>query len=207
MNPGADLFDGVECVVHLAAEANSAAPWQSVLINNIVATINVFEAAVRHGVRRVVFASSLQTMDGHEGKARRITPEMPTQPVNLYGVSKVVGEELARVHAQRRTLSVICLRFGSILRGDARPRVGIDPLRPQHRWLSTADLCQACELAINVEGIDFAVLNVTSRNEGSPWDLSATESALGYRPRDGLATLPPPLWRRVLGRLRRLLRM
>ena len=57
------------------------------------------------------------------------------------------------------------------------------------------------------EGIDFAVLYLTSLNEGSPWDLTATQAVLGYRPRDGLVTLPPPLWRRVLGRVRRLLGM
>jgi uronate dehydrogenase len=173
-------------------------------MNNVVATVNVLEAAVLHGVGHVVFASTLQTMDGHEGKTHRITPEMPTQPgENLYAVSKIVGEELARAYAERHTLSAICLRFGSIRRGEARPRVGIDPLRPQHRWLSTADLCQACEQAINADGIDFAVLHVTSRNEGSPWDLSATERVLGYRPQDGVATRSPPLWRRVVGRLRR----
>ena len=198
------LFSGVDCVVHLAANADSGAPWQSLLSNNIVATINVFDAAVAHGVPRIVFASSLHTMFGHEGKVRCITPEMPTQPPNLYGVSKVVGEALARAHAQRHSLSVICLRVGLNLRGDSRPIPGIDAVGPQHRWLSNADFCEGFERAIVTEGIDFAVLHLTSLNDGSPWDLTATQAVLGYQPRDGLVTLPPPLWRRALGRVRRL---
>jgi nucleoside-diphosphate-sugar epimerase len=198
-------FEGADCVVHLAAVADSSAPWPALFTNNVVATINVFEAAVEHGVGRVVFASSLQTMFGHEGKVRRITPDMPTEPLNPYGVSKAVGEALARDHARRRGLSVICLRIGQIRRGEHRPIPGIDALGPQHRFLSNADFCQGFERAIEVEDIDYAVLNLTSRNSGSPWDLSATESSLGYRPLDGLATLAPPLWRRAWGRLRRML--
>jgi hypothetical protein len=198
------LFAGVDCVVHLAANADSGAPWQSLLSNNIVATINVFAAAVAHGVERIVFASSLHTMFGHEGKVRCITPEMPTQPLSLYGVSKVVGEALARAHAQRRSLSVICLRVGLNPRGDSRPTPGVDAVEPQHRWLSNADLCDGFERAIVAEGVDFALLHLTSRNEGSPWDLTATQAVLGYRPRDGLVTMPPPLWRRLLRRVRRL---
>ena len=202
--PWERLFSGVDCVVHLAANGYSGAPWQSLLSNNIVATINVLDAAVAHGVRRIVFASTLHTMWGYQGKVRSITPEMPTQPANLYGVSKVVCEELARAYAQRQSLSVICLRIGQIEPGDSRPIPGIDAVGPQHRWLSDADFCQGFERAIIADGIDFAVLYLTSRNEGSPWDLTAAQAVLGYVPRDGLVTMSPPLWGRVLRRVRRL---
>jgi len=197
-------FEGVECVVHLAAEANPHASWRSLLINNTAVASNVFAAAVARGVHRVVFASSLHTMFGYEGKASCITPDMPPQPPNLYGMSKVVSEELAREYAQRRCISIICLRLGTVYKDDRRPRLGIDSVARQHRWLSNGDFCQACERAIAVDEIDFAVLHVTSRNAGSPWDLHATESMLGYRPQDGLIPQPPPWWRRMRNNLRRL---
>lgn len=197
-------FEGVDCVVHLAGEADAAATWQSQLTNNIVATRNLLEAAVAGGVFRVVLASSLQTMFGYEGKAQRIAPDMLTRPTNLYGVSKVIVEMLALDEARRHSLSIICLRLGLNYHGERRPRPGIDSIALQHRWLSNADFCQACEKAILADDqIESSVLNVTSCNKGSPWDLSDTERILGYRPQDGLTPSSPQLWRRVLGRLRR----
>ena len=53
-----DAFENAEVVVHLAASIIALAPWKEVLPNNIQATWNVLEAAAKHHVRRVVFASS-----------------------------------------------------------------------------------------------------------------------------------------------------
>ena len=47
-------FDGMDAVIHLAADAGMHAPWTSVLPNNIVATYNVFEAARQAGVLKPV---------------------------------------------------------------------------------------------------------------------------------------------------------
>ncbi len=51
-------FEGVDTVVHLAAMAQGNPTWEDVLPHNVVGTYNVFEAARRAGVRRVIFASS-----------------------------------------------------------------------------------------------------------------------------------------------------
>jgi nucleoside-diphosphate-sugar epimerase len=57
-------FAGVEAVVHLAANASASAPFDETLRANVVGTYNVFEAARRAGVRRVVYASSGATVSG-----------------------------------------------------------------------------------------------------------------------------------------------
>ena len=59
-------FDGVDCVIHLGADSNQNAPWESVLPNNLIATRNVFEACKDAGVKRVVYASSNHAVGMHE---------------------------------------------------------------------------------------------------------------------------------------------
>ena len=59
-------FKGVHAVVHLAASVGTHAPFDEILRANVVGTYNVFEAARRAGVRRVVYASSGATVSGYE---------------------------------------------------------------------------------------------------------------------------------------------
>ena len=66
----APAFEGVDTVVHLAADATSPnPPWDSILSNNVTGTYNVYEAARRAKVKRVVFASSGATITGVESEA------------------------------------------------------------------------------------------------------------------------------------------
>ena len=52
-------FQGADAIVHLAATSAVGSAWEAVLPSNLVGTYNVFEAARRAGVERVVFASSI----------------------------------------------------------------------------------------------------------------------------------------------------
>jgi nucleoside-diphosphate-sugar epimerase len=91
-------------IVHLAADANADAAWQSVLKNNIVATRNLFEAAKEKRVKRIVFASSNHVTGAYEGipptshlsgNPRMITTADPIRPDSDYGTSKAFGEAVA----------------------------------------------------------------------------------------------------------------
>src|SRR6478609_6631971 len=81
---------GVDCVVHLGAIPGEDT-WEKILPNNIVGTWNLFEAARRQGVRRVVYASSHHTI-GFYRRERVIDQSVPPRPDGIYGVSKVFGE-------------------------------------------------------------------------------------------------------------------
>src|SRR5437870_3338635 len=59
-------FRGIDAVVHLAAVARSSPPWAEVLPHNVIGTYNVFEAARRNRVARVVYASSGATVSAYE---------------------------------------------------------------------------------------------------------------------------------------------
>lgn len=189
------LFAGAHAVVHLAAEARPWADWSSLQRRNIDAMLNVLEAAVAGGVRRLVFASSSLVMEGHRGTGETITAASPPLPRSLYGASKCTGERMARSFADRDGLSVVCLRIGLVGEG-ANPPPRHLGLWAQQTWLSDRDLCQAVERAIAAEDLPFVIVNVMSANQGMPWDIETTRRVLGYVPRDGCVPRAGPLpWR------------
>ncbi|HET7093910.1 MAG TPA: NAD(P)-dependent oxidoreductase, partial [Thermomicrobiales bacterium] len=107
-----DACAGMAAVVHLAADPNPNADFAaSLLANNIVGAHNVFLAAAEAECRRVVFASSVQTVRGYPPDAP-IPVDVTTRPENLYGASKCWGEAAASAYAAQG-LSVICVRIGA----------------------------------------------------------------------------------------------
>jgi nucleoside-diphosphate-sugar epimerase len=189
-------FKGADVVVHLAARAHGGNAWTDIHHPNIVGTYNVFEAARRAGVRRVVYASSGATVSACEGEepwasiaAGRyeglttwplFTHESPARPSGLYGVSKVFGETLAHHYANAHGMSMIGLRIGAVNPED-RPTEA----REFSVWLSQRDAVQAIERAVTApESLRFAVCFVTSDNRWSYRDATHARDVLGYVPQD-----------------------
>src|SRR5438477_5997954 len=81
---------GVQGIVHLGGFSVEG-PWDTILQSNIIGTYNLFEAARRHRVERIVFASSNHAV-GFYPRARRIGTDTPVRPDSRYGVSKAFGE-------------------------------------------------------------------------------------------------------------------
>src|SRR5271169_505910 len=90
---------GIDCVVHLAGVPEEA-EWDTVLSLNIEGCFNVFESARRQGVRRIVFASSNHAVGFHR-RERFIDNTVSPRPDSRYGVSKVFGEALGRLYADK----------------------------------------------------------------------------------------------------------
>jgi uronate dehydrogenase len=165
---------GIDCVVHLAGVPREA-PWESVLPHNISATCNVFEAARRNGVRRVVFASSNHVI-GFYRAGRPVDAKQPPRPDSRYGVSKVFGEALGRLYADKHGLSVACLRIGSFRE---RPQSA----RQLRTWISHRDTVELVRCCIEAPAYHFIVVYGVSANTRRQWhDDSA--GLIGYRPQD-----------------------
>ena len=170
----ARLMDGIDCVVHLGGVPREA-PWSAILENNIAGTYNVFEAARAAGVKRVVFASSNHTI-GYYRVGRRVSIDEPARPDSRYGVSKVFGEALGRLYADKHGLSVACLRIGSFRKEPA-------DFRQLATWISPRDTVQLVRRCIEAPAFHFLVLYGVSANARARWDNPYAEF-IGYVPQD-----------------------
>jgi len=193
-------FKGVHAVVHLAASVGTHAPFDEILRANVVGTYNVFEAARRAGVRRVVYASSGATVSGYErdmpyaalaagryddvGAWTTLTHETPVRPSGVYGASKVWGEALARHYADAHGLSVLCVRIGHVTAED-RPRAP----RDFSVWCSQRDIARMIEACLRAPAtLRFDVFFAVSNNKWSYRDLDHARRVLGFEPLDAAET-------------------
>jgi uronate dehydrogenase len=177
---------GIDCVVHLAG-ASEEAEWGKVLPLNIEGCYNVFEAARRHGVKRVVFASSNHAVGFHR-RERFIDNTVVPRPDTRYGVSKVFGEALGRLYADKHGISVACLRIGTFRTPD-RP---VDA-RGLLTWISHRDMVQLVRRCIDHPDYHFVIVYGVSRNLRSRWDNSNAKF-LGYRPEDDSEVFAPEIF-------------
>jgi len=104
-----------------------------------------------------------------------VSSEMPPRPDGFYGVSKVAGEALCRLYADKFGLSTISLRIGS---HEDRPASA----REQRTWLSPADAIRAFVAAMTTTE-RTAVFYAVSANTDGWWDLRSGE-AVGFFPQD-----------------------
>ena len=179
-------FDQVDTVIHLAANPHTDARWEELIPDNIDSLLHVCGACVKKKVRRLVFASSCQTMEGYRKKGMdKITAKMEPLPANDYGISKVIGEKICRHHSDRFSLSAICLRIGWVPRHGLTKKEAVLSWK-RGKWLSDRDLAQVLTRAVEAEEIRFGIFFAVSDNRGMPWDLAPARKVLGYRPRDGL---------------------
>ncbi|MCU1739755.1 MULTISPECIES: NAD-dependent epimerase/dehydratase family protein [Pseudomonas] len=176
----AALVDGIDVVVHLAGIPFADSSFEELLPNNILATTYLLEAAANAQCKRVVFASSAQTIEGYPVD-RQITPGMPVMPANLYGVSKCYGEALCAFYSARHRLSTIVLRIGAFEFPDDHD---LHNARDLSAWLSPRDAVQLLQRAIEVEGVQHLVAHGISNNRFKRLDLSETIRVLGYQPVD-----------------------
>lgn len=192
-------FQGIDVVVHMAADPRHDAGWESIVASNITGARNVFEAAHRAGVRRVVYASSVMVSWGYqeeepyrsiaecrldpsqESAIPVVTHEWPVRPTGLYPASKVWGEALGRYYADIHGLSVVCVRIGWVNAEDNPwTQPGMAPI-----WCSQRDVVQLTERAINAaHDLRFDIFYAVSNNTFRWVDIRHAREMLGYIPQD-----------------------
>jgi uronate dehydrogenase len=175
-----DLMEGVEAVVHFAGYPREA-DWDTIVGANLVTTANVFEAAQRKGVRRIVYASSNHVI-GFHGTDRRIGLDAELKADSRYGVSKVFAETVARFYYEKFGMTSLGLRIG---RCEDRP---LDP-RMLSTWLHPEDLVQLVVLGLD-RPVRADVIYGVSRNARSWWDNAG--QAVPYEPAFSADDFPLP---------------
>lgn len=167
------VIEGAEMVVHMGAFVDEG-PFEQLLGPNFVGSYNVWEAASRHGVRRVVYGSSIHAV-GMYPKNEFIDTEVAHRPDTFYGLAKCFTEDLGRMYWEKRGLESVHMRILSCAQ--------VNNARALGSWLSYDDLIQLVTRCIETPVTGFAVIYGVSNNDRAPVDNSKA-SFLGYRPQD-----------------------
>jgi uronate dehydrogenase len=166
------MVEGVDGIVHLGGFSVEG-PWDTILQANIAGCYNLFDAAQRKGVQRIVFASSNHAV-GFYPRHRRIGTDVPVRPDSRYGVSKAFGEALGAFYAYKHGMQITCLRIGNV--ADAP----VDERRLAI-WLKPEDLAQLIRIGLEHPDIRYEIFYGASENKRAWWDNSAAYR-YGYKP-------------------------
>ncbi|MBV7407743.1 NAD(P)-dependent oxidoreductase [Maritimibacter sp. DP1N21-5] len=167
---------GFDAVVHFAAVPRILVTSDAECYRtNTLATYNVLEAAVRAGVRKVIFASS-ETTYGicfAQGEMKPayipIDEEHPTVPHDSYAMSKVVNEATARSFQARSGADIYGLRINNVIEpheyATLFPTFVNDPEKRRRNifaYIDARDLGQMVACCLRTDGLGYEVFNVAN---------------------------------------------
>ena len=175
------LLKDVDAVVHLGG-VSVEGPFEPILQANIIGAYNLYEAARRQGVKRVVFASS-NHVTGFYRQDEVIDPRMPMRPDGHYGLSKAFGENLAQFYFDRYGVETVSLRIGSSF-PEPKDR------RMLATWMSYDDLERLVVASLTAPVVGHTVIYGMSDNTTTWWDNTPARH-IGYRPLDSSEPFRP----------------
>jgi nucleoside-diphosphate-sugar epimerase len=165
----------VNAVVHFAAIPRVLMQPDNVTFTvNVISTYNVIEAAVKLGIRKIIIASSETTYGVCFAEGDKDFHYFPLEedydidPMDSYGLSKVVNEKTARSFAMRTGVDIYALRIGNVIEPheyDRFPAFLADPpSRKRNAWsyIDARDLGQIVHLCLQKDGLGFAVFNAVN---------------------------------------------
>ncbi|MEM7405646.1 MAG: NAD(P)-dependent oxidoreductase [Pseudomonadota bacterium] len=168
------LVAGCDAVVHFGA-APVERPWEEILESSIKGGYNVYEAARRHGVKRIVYASSNHAV-GFVRRESGADTDTPHRPDTLYGLSKCFVEDLAKLYFDKFGIESACLRINSCFPAPT-------DRRQLATWLSFRDLVQLVERCLTAERVGYTIAYGVSDNRETLFSNHKIPH-LGYRPQD-----------------------
>lgn len=195
-------FNGLDAIIHLAADADPAAPWEKVLQHNILPTAYVFQEAARAGLRKIVLASTNHVQHGYSQKETidnldapyyenhgLVSLKDPTHPDSLYAVSKLFGENLGKYYSGQFDIQFVGLRIGWTTPDNDPSKVMGTKHESYMRavFLSHQDCAEAFTRALEVDA-KYVVAYAVSNNERGVFDLKETGELLGFYPKDNVET-------------------
>lgn len=161
-----------DAVVHFAAIPRILIkPDNETFRINTMGTYNIVEAAVKLGIRKVIVASSETTYGVCFAEGHRDFHHFPLEedydvnPMDSYGLSKVLNEKTARAFAERSGFDIYALRIGNVIEPHEYANFPTYFAHPEMRkriawsYIDARDLGQICKLCIEKDGLGFEIFN------------------------------------------------
>ena len=168
------LVKGCNAIVHMGGLATDY-PIEEILEANIKGVLHIYEGARRHGVERVVFASSNHVVGFHQ-QDELLGTDCLRRPDSYYGLSKSFGEDVAQFYWNRYGIQSASMRIGSAF-PEPKDR------RMLASWLSYDDLHRLITACLTTPVLGHTIVFGASNNAVSWWDNSRARH-LGYVPQD-----------------------
>jgi len=162
----------ISAVVHFGGMSKEAG-WQTILQSNIMGSYNIFEAARRAGVKRVVFASSYHAQGMYPLLETPIAVTDPFRPDSLYGVSKAFGESLSRLYFDKFGIECLCIRICTAGQPGGP--------REARLWCNRDDLARLVEHALNHPRLGHRTIFGISDNPHAFY-VNAPDPEFGWAP-------------------------
>lgn len=168
------LCEGVDAIAHFGG-VSVERPFEEILQANIRGVFHIYEAARKHGIKRVIFASSNHVIGFHK-QTDVIDASAPRRPDSYYGLSKSYGEDMASFYFDRYGIETVSIRIGSSFP---------EPLnrRMMATYLSYRDLTNLIERSLFTPDVKHTVVYGASANRDQWWD-NHMAAHLGFEPQD-----------------------
>lgn len=147
-----------DVLIHLAA-IHEERDWDEIFPTNFIITRNAFDAARRAGVKKIIYASSIQAVGFHP-IANKLDATARIRPSGNYGVSKAFGEAYGSLLADKTPLSFVAVRVASYEPAPGDPRM-------LKTWLSPEDTLSLFDACIDSDAPHYDVVYGVSANSGS----------------------------------------
>ncbi len=147
---------GIGAIVHFAGSVvvpESVSDPLKYYLNNTVRSRSLLESAVRGGVPHFIFSSTAATYGTPETVPVR--EDMPTVPINPYGMSKLMTEAMLRDTAAAHPLNYAALRYFNVAGADSQGRTGQSTAGATHLIKIAAEAATGKRPSVSVFGTDY----------------------------------------------------
>jgi UDP-glucose 4-epimerase len=145
-----------DAVLHFAASISvpeSVATPLDYYGNNTRNTLNLLQCCQAFGVKKFVFSSTAAVYG--EPKENPVTEASPTEPMNPYGRSKLMSEQIIRDYSQASGLRYVILRYFNVAGADTSGKLGQSAKKAEHLIKVACDAALGRRSSVRIFGTDF----------------------------------------------------